>query len=407
MSWTKLQDATLPQVIDLQTTNDAVAQFMARVVPWPVNGEPGFISVYWHLPGERFLGRAACNVEELLRVANTLAQSTQSNIYFCLSLQAEAGKRNKKNALAFKAIWLDLDVKPDGYATIKEAIDALFAFIDHYRLPPPSAIVLSGSGLHVYWFSDRPLPYAEWHRYAEGLKAAVLQWGLKCDAGCTADAARVLRIPGTRNFKTDPPKCVHLQLLLDKDFDFATELKPLLEFAPSPRTNGKNNPLKGQKVADAFAPFLDANEDLVKGIEFPESQPVDFALVKAGCGWLREVHDTDGKDQREPLWWFSLKVCLYLKNGAALFMNSATNILTTIPRKPRKSSLMSVRTRKPTISAFPNARPSRTTAASIARRARTLARASRRWIWAGHNRLHRNSFNSLHQQKRSLGTRLN
>ena len=104
---------------------------------------------------------------------SALAQCKHSNLYFCLSRQAKAkavnghlkAERHQKDALALKAIWLDIDVKPppkEGYHTINEAIDALFDFIKHYDLPCLSAVVESGNGMHVHWFSDHPLPYAGW-----------------------------------------------------------------------------------------------------------------------------------------------------------------------------------------------------------------------------------------------------
>ena len=54
------------------------------------------------------------------------------DIYFCLSSQAKVGKiingktyaaRHKDDALALKAVWLDIDVKepPKGYASLEEA----------------------------------------------------------------------------------------------------------------------------------------------------------------------------------------------------------------------------------------------------------------------------------------------
>ena len=111
----------------------------------------------------------------------------------------------------FKAIWLDVDVgKEGGYATLEEALKAAIKFRESIGLPPFSAIVGSGGGIHLYWISDVALTPANWRPYAEGLKALALQQGLKCDLGVTTDIARMLRVPGTFNHKTDQPRPVQL-----------------------------------------------------------------------------------------------------------------------------------------------------------------------------------------------------
>ena len=113
--------------------------------------------------------------------------------------------RHADSALFLKALWMDVDVKPSqpnkAYTTLDEAMDAIKKFVDEAGLPAPSAFVTSGGGVHVYWFSKSKLTLAEWKPYAEGLKAEALRLGLKCDAAVTADAARVLRVPGTFNNK--------------------------------------------------------------------------------------------------------------------------------------------------------------------------------------------------------------
>jgi AAA domain-containing protein len=310
--------------VNFQATNqkvDKITQFFSRVVPWPTKDEPGFINVHWKLPGKRpgrkFFGCAVHSVDELYSSAKARAQSTGADLYFCLSLQAIAGERKAKNALAFKAIWIDLDIKAGGYSTPKEAIDALFDFIADYDLPPPSAIVVSGNGLHVYWISNRVLLADEWRSYAEGLKAAALQWGLKCDAGVIANAAQVLRVPGTRNFKTDPPKPVSLSFTQPNDIDFATELKGLLDIAPSRKSNG-GGITDGQriKIAEAFK-HLKPNQSLGAGIEedFP-LQP--FPPIKAECAWLREAHDTGGKEFDQPQWNLTTLCAVFLEDGHQL-----------------------------------------------------------------------------------------
>ena len=125
------------------------------------------------------------------------------DIYFCRRCRPrrcrqrkpggnERAARHADDALALKAIWIDIDVKPDkpekAYVSKSEAVSALHQFIADACIPPPTAVVFSGGGVHAYWISDRPLTVAEWQPYAEGLKALAQQHGLKCDYGLTTDA---------------------------------------------------------------------------------------------------------------------------------------------------------------------------------------------------------------------------
>jgi hypothetical protein len=214
-----------------ETTNDEIARFIARVVPWPENPEAaGYINLHWTFwDGEEppknppWGGIPTKTVEDFMKALDWVrAQKNTRDIYFCLSLQSQTrlnkrgrttAARSKENTLGLKAIWLDIDVKepPRGYATLRDAVDALTAFCKSMTLPPPSALVLSGGGLHVYWISDKSLTPAEWKPYAEGLKAAVIKFALKCDAGCTVNSACVLRVPGTFNYKKYPRRPVLLE----------------------------------------------------------------------------------------------------------------------------------------------------------------------------------------------------
>lgn len=93
-------------------------------------------------------------------------------------------------------LWADMDTP--------SAVAALKAF------PIPTMIVNSGSGepghkhAHAYWALARPLSVEELES-ANRLLAAALGADPRC-----ADAARILRPPGTANYKEDPPRPVEL-----------------------------------------------------------------------------------------------------------------------------------------------------------------------------------------------------
>lgn len=314
----------------------SLEEFFLRVVPWPANpkddGSSGYVNVHWTMRknGEVYWpGKPARTVADFLKLTRwILARPHPGDIYFCTSLQRACAQnaqgrpkavRNQENALALKAVWVDIDVKkpPKGYATIEEALEALDKFIAHYKLPAPTAVIASGNGIHAYWISTRVLSVDEWRPFAEGLKAAVLEFGLRCDTQVTVDCARILRVPGTYNCKTNPPKPVYIGLLQEEDIDFAADLKPLLDLAPAAKTNGSGAAAtKKIETADAFK-HLDPRHHLNDSI-IDEYPPLPFPPIKAGCGWLRHVHDTGGRDQNQPLWWMALKCGIYLENGRAL-----------------------------------------------------------------------------------------
>ncbi|MFZ3358464.1 MAG: hypothetical protein WA177_06840, partial [Xanthobacteraceae bacterium] len=223
---------------NIAASPSAETTFIARVIPWPKDGEPGYCNLHWTVPDKAGMrGRACSRIEDFMGMARWGAAKPGAvkDIYFCLSSQKTTGKvingnatalRNAHNVLALKSLWMDIDVKPEkGYATTNEAIDALTAFVKSAHIPPPTALVLSGSGgLHAYWISDTPLTVEEWRPYAEGLEALTKHHGLKRDPGLTTDSVRVLRVPGTFNYKSTPPKGVRLAALSQSDLSFAKSL---------------------------------------------------------------------------------------------------------------------------------------------------------------------------------------
>jgi hypothetical protein len=131
--------------------------------------------------------------------------------YFALATFGDAPSRKADNVVSLKSLFLDLDCGADKpYPTQLDAIKALQEFCRTLRLPKPSIIVNSGRGVHVYWVLDRECGRDEWLPVAERLKAACIQEGLQIDPTVTADAARILRVPNTHNYKGDPPLAVQV-----------------------------------------------------------------------------------------------------------------------------------------------------------------------------------------------------
>lgn len=113
--------------------------------------------------------------------------------------------RTATNAASACALWMDVDVKPDkpgAYPTPADAQAAIKQFAGVFL--PPSFVVASGGGFHLYWVLDTPIGSARWEALATRAKALAKQHGFLADPTRTADLASVLRPPGTLNRKNDP-----------------------------------------------------------------------------------------------------------------------------------------------------------------------------------------------------------
>lgn len=142
-------------------------------------------------------------IDALIHAAHNLDDDGY-DAYFALGTFNEAGSREATNVRQLRAFFLDLDCGPTkDYATQADALKALRGFCKQTGLPRPT-LINSGRGVHVYWRLDTPVSRETWHPVADRLKSLCKKHGLKADPVVTADAARVLRVPGTHNHKDDP-----------------------------------------------------------------------------------------------------------------------------------------------------------------------------------------------------------
>ena len=152
-------------------------------------------------PRQSFVG----TVDDINTVVDELVEQGFDAYFGCAKFETDAG-RTTKNAKWFKSFWLDLDCgegKP--YETQADALNALKKFCGATGLSRPT-IVNSGRGAHVYWPLTQTIGYDDWKPVAEALKKTCTLHNLHADPAVTADAARILRVPDTLNFKneTDP-----------------------------------------------------------------------------------------------------------------------------------------------------------------------------------------------------------
>lgn len=182
--------------------------------------------------------------EEVDDIASKFAAQSR-NVFFGVAKYASDDGRSKENVSALRSFWLDIDcglskaeVNPKtgraaGYIDQKAGLDALRSFCVATKLPRP-ILVNSGRGLHVYWAMDRDIQRWEWEPVAASLRTLCGEHGLLVDPA-VFEVARILRVPGTLNFKDDPPKPVEVIAGAEPvDFEVFRDLLGVLEAVPPP-----------------------------------------------------------------------------------------------------------------------------------------------------------------------------
>ena len=211
------------------------------------------------------------------------------------------------------------------YPTKAAAFKAIGQFVRGWRYPTPSAIVDSGGGWHIYWFSKTPLAPEDWRRHSTSLWAAIRRHGLQAD-NVTTDAARVLRVPGTFNHKRTVPEAVRLVHLrpASEDFDFATfPVTQVAVVTTSPTTSAKT-PLFSHALFPKQAyvnPVIDGlrvdDGVLAKDCRRHEIDVEPRAVFKE-CPMFHEAYKTGGADASQGLWMHQVLAMTFLQDGRKL-----------------------------------------------------------------------------------------
>lgn len=316
----------------------SVVDFIQHVLPWPGPQEPGYVNLHWSAPSRTdpskkfWMGKPTRSVEEFFELRNWLLTLPNAcDVYYCTSLQSQhdfakngkpKAKREAANARALKAIWLDVDVKSNGYASLAEAGNAVAGFRGKVGLPPPSALIMSGGGLHVYWISDKPLEPETWQTYSNGLRALASQNGLKYDSGCTIDRARILRVPGTYNYKNNQKREVKLLHMVGLasliQFETALSILPAVASTATSCTPAVTSaPLTQKSWLDPSKfpprPRRPGSESLADGIR--DDTPLDERAIFKGCEWLQLALMTGGKTYDQPQWHLTTLCSTFLEHG--------------------------------------------------------------------------------------------
>lgn len=308
--------------------------FLQKVLPW---GEPGaFFNLHWKTTKlDRFNkpiwnSRAYLTPDEMLNGLSWVTRLPDAkDVYVCMSAQSKcdertSGKGNKyrmgirgtMNAVALKSLYIDVDVKEGAYPTTEDALRAFQKFLQDSGMPMPTAVVATGSGgFHAHWTLVQALKREKWQLLANALARCVQVHGLIADTQCTIDAARVLRVPETLNYKVELPNPVTLLSLSPTDYTL-DKLQPAL--APH---IGVTLPGKAP-VETVIVPFerrtpITGISDLAGGIE-EGSNLKDIDDVARSCKFIGHALNTNGADYDNPKWFLTLRVAQFCEDGRAV-----------------------------------------------------------------------------------------
>lgn len=278
-------------------------EFLADVLPSANHG--------WYCAAELSSSRKehvfVQNIEEMKPSIRRWLERKR-DIYFALASYVTDGKRTATNAAYVKSLFIDMD----GYASKKDAALALASFLEKTGLDAFGTphIISSGGGLHCYWPLTEEADIATWKPIAENFKRLCKQEGLNIDHTVTADAARVLRIPNTFNFKAKyiEPRPVKFLMQSSGPIDlkrFGATVRGMLTEAYAPVSNAftaTSVTLDGNRPTKASVKRSAAAEALLNN-SATRFEPIWIKSEKSmGCGQLEFYMNNAQQDGMEPLW---------------------------------------------------------------------------------------------------------
>ena len=233
-------------------------------------------------------------VEEVDSLVDSLVEQGYDAYFGCAKYETDEG-RTTKNAKWFKSFWLDLDCG-EGKEYEKQAIalNGLKQFCEATGLPRPS-IVNSGRGIHAYWPLEEVISYNDWKPTAEALKKLCAIKRLYADVSVTADAARILRVPETLNFKnpTEPYKVAVMLMSKPVKFEEFKEKLGVDLLTAMPATKRPLDEATRALMGNRISKFANI---MLKGDK--------------GCAQLNYIY-THQADVSEPLWFSGLSIAKF------------------------------------------------------------------------------------------------
>jgi hypothetical protein len=249
---------------------------------------PGFIG--WCEPGVEFQQRWFVDAAAAVRIIDT--HRSNANLWCSMASYSSGGKRNAVGAGFLKAFWFDVDAHGKQYSNPDECTAALYAFVQANRLPRPNYLHMTGHGVQAFWVLPAPISRDEWQPVADALQELGEGHCLGADP-ITADAARILRFPGTLNFRDpDNPR----DTVLHAHKPGYTDLEAFRAAITDAVAKLPPKPIQPPKVVSGPIPDLPENEALIRDMlaviapdmDYPDWRDTVWAVAASG---LLSAHD--------------------------------------------------------------------------------------------------------------------
>jgi hypothetical protein len=312
----------------VEETNTSTEQFLARVVPTQGN----YLTITWPGPNPKagwpyrsYKPSQTDQAADILRWAtrrgvdayHAVASFNMAEISVnARGDQVTRARREQTNVHLIRTLVMDADVKRDGdgkdptntFHDRRKAIEWLVGFCKATSIPMPNLAVNSGYGFHWYWILEDPITLAAWQPMADSLKNAMLANGWVGDTGPTVDGARILRPPGTMNFKAGKDKGVPVTVLPRftlADYPnqwIADALAPWMGMTQTRArtgTGGASITMLGPRPAHLGTPNAALNQAAHGGLE----SRYKFSEIAKKCEQVKLSLASNGKGDPYPLWY--------------------------------------------------------------------------------------------------------
>lgn len=252
--------------------------------------------------------------------------AANDDVYFGWGLQKErasGGRGTSQSVVAVPGFMMDIDLKasaPGIHANdnLPESVDDMMNLIEELGFLIPTQVRHSGNGIYGDWLLPKMWSFASEDDRAKAaqlskrLQQALIEAskqlrGWKLDN--TSDLARVTRMPGTRNHKTNPPKDVTILEVGSGQRYTVEELEAAIvniesRFGQPERLlrKARNNSRRSGK-----SEFSVANDNEPR-----------LAPIVTGCAWAAQAVKNAGR-MPEPVWYALAGIAGRCKGGEAEF----------------------------------------------------------------------------------------
>jgi hypothetical protein len=234
-------------------------------------------------------------------------------------------KREQTNVHLIRTLVMDADVKRDGdnkdptkvFHDRSKAVEWLKAFTKATDMPMPSVWVNSGYGFHWYWVLEDAIGLDAWQPMAFALREAMIAHGWVGDTAPTVDGARIMRPPGTYNFKSGIPVPVEgFPKLSQGDYanqDILTKLTPWVG-AQKARATGTHGGATVTSIGPRPSHIPPGGPGLNQSARV-ESRFL-FAEIAKRCEQIKQSLAVGGNGDPYPIWYLGhVSTAVHTKDG--------------------------------------------------------------------------------------------